>query len=194
MVKTFRDGPFDVRVVISFKDKQNASIDVTKGWELSTSELLIQRFVISWAALNICIALLSLFVLASVVRRRCESFSIFSLLIILVVSLSYAAISVAFVTYKFDRKLMFDADIENDKVIKWSTVSVNRLFILLVASASAMTLWAGFHLLYAFQYLRSALTVPLHFERQIREDSNSNETIPMIDKKISRVTWSIVSA
>ena len=52
-----------------------------------------------------------------------------------------------------------------------------------------MLLYSGLHNMFALQYLRAGLTVPLHFERRRRQDSNYEQMLPELDRKIKiRIT------
>ena len=59
----------------------------------------------------------------------------------------------------------------------------------MLVSYSSITLYAIVHNLYALQYLRASLTVPLFFERQIRKDSNFFDMLDGIDHKIRNRIW-----
>ena len=52
-------------------------------------------------------------------------------------------------------------------------------------------LFAIQHVTFALQYLRSALTVPIHFERRMRLDSNRLDLLPVLDRRIKLIRWSI---
>ena len=49
-----------------------------------------------------------------------------------------------------------------------------------------MLLYASLHNAFALQYLRAAVTVPQHFDRRRRLDSNFNYMLPEIDTKIAK--------
>ena len=52
------------------------------------------------------------------------------------------------------------------------------------AIGSGMLLYTSIHATFALQFMRASLTVPLHFERRQRLDSNYYDMIEDIDKKI----------
>ena len=52
-------------------------------------------------------------------------------------------------------------------------------------------LFATQHATFALQYLRSSLTVPIHFERRMRLDSNRLDMLPVLDRRIKIICWSI---
>lgn len=52
------------------------------------------------------------------------------------------------------------------------------------STSAGMLLYALMHNLFALQYIRASLTVPLHFERRRRLDGNYVGMLDSIDKKI----------
>ena len=90
IMKTFKSGPFDVRFVITLMDSETSTISYEGSWNLSLSELLLMRFDMSWAAMNYFLAIISLFALVRIIKRRREPFSIFSILMALTISTCYA--------------------------------------------------------------------------------------------------------
>ena len=54
----------------------------------------------------------------------------------------------------------------------------------MIVAFTSILLYASVHSMFALQYLRSSLTVPLHFERRLRKDSNYDHKLPGIDRKI----------
>ena len=59
---------------------------------------------------------------------------------------------------------------------------------------TGICLQATIHVLFALQYLRASLTVPLYYERQIKKDSNATHLLHEYDSKIGIRMWSIVAA
>ena len=55
-------------------------------------------------------------------------------------------------------------------------------------------MYATIHSLFGMQYLRSSLTVPLYFERQITKDSNGFLKLPHYDSKIKARKWTVVAS
>lgn len=51
---------------------------------------------------------------------------------------------------------------------------------------TSMPAYATIHCLFALQYLRAGLTVPLFFERQIRKNSNFDDRLTGYDRKVSQ--------
>ena len=52
----------------------------------------------------------------------------------------------------------------------------------MLISYASIPVYATFHAIYALQYFRASLTVPLIFERKILEDSNFTDKLPEIDR------------
>lgn len=48
-----------------------------------------------------------------------------------------------------------------------------------------MLLYAWLHGMFALQYLRASLTVPIHFNRRMRLDSGFTNLLPELDKSIA---------
>ena len=60
------------------------------------------------------------------------------------------------------------------------------MIILMYSSAAGILMYACLHTLFALQYLRASMTVPLHFERRRRLDTNYNEMLNGLDNQIRR--------
>ena len=67
------------------------------------------------------------------------------------------------------------------------------LVIQILSQITSFPLFATIHCLFALQYLRASLTVPLYFERQIFKDSNAAHKLPHFDTKIRNIKWVVVA-
>ena len=65
------------------------------------------------------------------------------------------------------------------------------MIVLMYSSAAGMLMYACLHTLFALQYLRASMTVPLHFERRRRLDTNYIDMLNDLDKKISRRSMAV---
>ena len=65
---------------------------------------------------------------------------------------------------------------------------------LILVSVSIIPVYSAAHNFFALQYLRSSLTVPLFFERQIKKDTNFTDKLAAIDSKITIRKWSVITA
>ena len=132
--------------------------------------------------LNFYIAILSFIALIVIVKRRCEAFSLSSLLILICTSTCIGSAQ----TFSVTAGLKFGGSDGSSGYIG------GNLVVLVLISYSSIPLYATFHQIYALQYLRAGLTVPLIFQRKIREDSNFAELLPSIDQKIRKRKMIIV--
>ena len=135
--------------------------------------LMSKRLIIGCAALNSCIFVLSLLTLFVVSKRRCEIFSICSLLL----SALTGALNCYSQTQSVPRILIGDplSSLFHDQAL-----STTSLVIIMLFCCAGKVLYAALHNLFALQYLCSSMTVPLHFEKQLREDSNFTDKVPEI--------------
>lgn len=62
----------------------------------------------------------------------------------------------------------------------------------MMGQITSIAVFASSHSMFALQYFRASLTVPLYFERQVAKDSNSERKIPAIDRKIRNVKRSVI--
>lgn len=139
--------------------------------------LMSERLIIGCAALNSCIFVLSLLTLIAVSKRRCEIFSISSLLL----SALIGALNCYTQTLSAPATLIGDPfySLFHDQ-----SISTTSLVIIMLFCCAGKVLYAGLHNIFALQYLCSSMTVPLHFEKRLREDSNFNDKVPEIKSEI----------
>ena len=66
------------------------------------------------------------------------------------------------------------------------------MVIAILVSTSIIPLYSTIHSLFALQYLRASLTVPIFFERQILKDSNFTYLLPKMDTQIRNRKFCII--
>ena len=140
--------------------------------EIVTQDILYLWLVFFQALLNCILAIGSVITLIVITRKRYEGFSIWTLLIILVTSTILTTVQI----YWFADRLF---------------VFTEYCMAFLAMSAK---LYAVQHFTFALQYLRASLTVPLHFERRMRLDSNRLNHLPVLDRKIVLIQRLILAA
>ena len=139
------------------------------------------RLISTCSALNVLVSLLSLLTLIAIFTRRCEGYTITSLILIILVS-SFNGFVDFYAVYS-DTIWVFRNNTRNS-----SNRPLITMVTLMYAIGSGMLLYASIHASFALQFLRASLTVPLHFERRQRLDGNYFNMIEDIDKKVVRRT------
>ena len=105
-------------------------------------------------SLCISLAIMSLVTLFDILERRCEWFSILTLMIILSTN---SATSIRF----------------------FFTLKNGRFWL-----TNTMLAFVANNFIFSLQFLRSSLTVPLYFERREKLDSNMDDVVSILTKKI----------
>ena len=152
---------------------------------VNRDQITTYRENISSAILNSALALVSLLLLALLPCRRCEPFIFCSLLLILIVS-SITAISQIRLSNTVYEKINFKTPFVTILLSK----AIDFAYIHVVVAG--MLLYAWLHGMFAFQYLRASLTVPIHFNRRMRLDSGFTSLLPELDKSIVLRTCLII--
>ena len=149
--------------------------------DLSLAYIKSLRLIDGCIGLNACIVILSLLALCAVVKRRFELFSFISLSLFVLANAGCGVVQTLQIH-----------ELNKNRLQSTNLIGGNLLVLLLISS-TCIPLFAILHNLFALQYLRSSLTVPLFFERQLRKDSNFTEMLVSIDQQITNRKWMIIS-
>mmetsp|Transcript_11514 Transcript_11514/g.14492 ORF Transcript_11514/g.14492 Transcript_11514/m.14492 type:complete len:312 (-) Transcript_11514:758-1693(-) len=183
-VQRFDEGPIEY-IATGLQEHGGQIFKVGGYLSLSRNWLIAKRLNASCVAANFCLTLLSILCLISVLRRRRELFSICSLLSLALVSAFNGGVS-TFALSARERSFKYNMC---KYINKESLLSVD----VLIFGTIGTLLYAWVHNIFSLQYLRAAITLPLHFERRRRKDSNFKSHLPELDRKIRQRTWAIIA-
>ena len=128
-------------------------------------------------------ALLGAISLIAVIKRRFEMFSSLTLFLFSIASLAMSVLQVSNVI-KMQQNTKQGNGAGND--------IGGTLVVQILGQVTSFPLFATIHSLFALQYLRASLIVPLYFDRQITKDSNAEHKLPEFDTKIRCRKWSVI--
>ena len=157
--------------------RANGSNQISLAWIQS------ERIIAASIGLNVIVTLLSIIALITVCRKRIELFSIVYLSILSTASLAISALQIKNVT------LMK----ENGKIRTFNYIG-GVVVAEILCQITSFPLFSTINSLFALQYFRAGLTVPLYFDRQITEDGNASHKLPVFDKKIRNRKWAIIAS
>ena len=141
------------------------------------------RIVAGCIGLNVLATLLSFMALIAVVRRRVEAFSIISLTLFAFAGAALAYLQIQHVS-------MMQSDLLNLLGTDIGGVLVQQI----LSQVTSFPLFSTIHSLFALQFLRASLTVPLYFERQIAKESNATHKLQHYDSRIRNRKWAVIAS
>ena len=178
-------GAFEV-LEIGYDVDQNELFRATGSLQLSLAWKKSERIVAGSIGLCVIVAFLSILALIRVCRRRFEMFSSVSLILFSAASLAISALHIVIVVIMQRNAIADNYDADN--------CIGGEVAVLILALMTSFPLFATNHCLFALQYLRASLTVPLYFDRQIAKDSNCAHKLPEFDAKIRNRKWCVVTS